>query len=282
MILRGIVIADKVYGGKFITKEDKQVFEYLDHGRTFDHDVKDLLTDACIKHLPYDVEIAPHRLQPGPLMFKNEEFEQMKLSNPQDPPMSKFHGSHSNEKQGYILENAKSKGENSKIIIPTKGKNSLLNRSKDQAKINDKRMLANGEKSFGLEGHKDTNNDIEKSWPAYPTPDQKQKKMAQHPKMGSKDKLPPMEQPIQKLLSNEFVFSPRSVFDEKQAADQNGQANTKTPLSKQDDMNEEEIKKMLIAEEQSIIDEHVQNKKRHFENQSVYFAGDEGKSGKFS
>ena len=75
MILRGIVVADKVFGGKFVTKEDKQVFEYLEQGRTFDHDLKDFLADSCIKHLPYDIEVASHKLQPGPLNFKNPEFE---------------------------------------------------------------------------------------------------------------------------------------------------------------------------------------------------------------
>jgi len=52
-------------------------------------------------------------------------------------------------KQGYFIASQNSKGDNSKIIVPSKGKNSLLNRSKEHAKMNDMRMLANGEKSFG-------------------------------------------------------------------------------------------------------------------------------------
>jgi len=47
-------------------------------------------------------------------------------------------------------------------------------------------------------------------------------------------------------------------------------------------MDEEQLKQLLIAEEHSIIDEHVQNKKRHFENKSVYYGGEDGKSGRLS
>lgn len=282
MILRGIVIADKVYGGKFVTKEDKQIFEHFDYGRTLDFDLKDLLTDSAVKHLPYDVEIANHKLNPGPLNFKNPEFEQMKLSNPQDQIVSNFQPANSYEiKQGYFIGSQNSKGDQSRIIVPSKGKNSLLNRSKEHAKIKDRRMLADGEKSFGNEKN-DQNIDAEKSWPGYPTQEPKQKKLSQNPRLGSKDKLPPMDNQIQKMLSNEFAFSPRSAFGEKEMEGKNPLSNSQVHAKKEDALQEDEIKQLLIAEEHSIIDEHVQNKKRNFENQSVYFAGDEKKSGRLS
>jgi hypothetical protein len=80
MILRGIVIADKVYGGKFVTKEGKQVFDLLDNGKAFDHDLKDLLTDSAFKQLPYDIEIAAHKLAQCPLNFKNPDLEKKKIA----------------------------------------------------------------------------------------------------------------------------------------------------------------------------------------------------------
>lgn len=91
-----------------------------------------------------------------------------------------------------------------------------------------------------------------------------------------------MDHPIQKILSNEFVFSPRSAFGEKDQVADLGQNQGFTPANKDGDMEEEHLKQLLIAEEHSIIDEHVQNKKRHFENKSVYYGGEDGKSGRLS
>ena len=78
MILRGVCIGDRVFGGNLVYDEDqKRKFEYNETNQ-LDDDLIALLKDNKYEKLPYGMDIAPHKLFPTLCMFKDDiEHSQM-------------------------------------------------------------------------------------------------------------------------------------------------------------------------------------------------------------
>jgi hypothetical protein len=86
MILRAVFIADKVFGGKFIQKGNKNEYQINIDSSRLDNSLVTLLSDKSKVKLPRGIDIANFKLQPTELIFKkqNQNYDYSELEDMQE------------------------------------------------------------------------------------------------------------------------------------------------------------------------------------------------------